>query len=163
MFGKHRNKNKEDSRSGEIHTLYVYNILEDRDHLWLLRTFNKFGKVKDTFIPWKRSKNTGNRFGFVKYYGRVAAEMAISKLNGVWVDYKRLYVKEAFFGLYQTKVNQKEQRTYDYRNLRPDKRRIENNQGQIKSYSKVVQGETSKLNRGRDVGVSMMVEAAGNG
>ncbi|KAI8534926.1 hypothetical protein RHMOL_Rhmol10G0134500 [Rhododendron molle] len=57
-----------------------------------------FGVVKDAFIPWKRSKRTGNRFGFVRYDCHVSASMAVSRMNGIWVEDKKLFVKEASFG-----------------------------------------------------------------
>lgn len=56
------NKDKE-----ELFTLFVDNILDDRDQHWLSRTFNKFGVVKDAFIPRKRRKCSGNKFGFVRF------------------------------------------------------------------------------------------------
>ncbi|KAG5542522.1 hypothetical protein RHGRI_022159 [Rhododendron griersonianum] len=83
----------------EMVTLFVDNIPEVRDLQWLSRTFNKFGVVKDVYIPRKRSKCTGCKFGFVRFECHVSTGMAIGKLNGVWVDDKRLFVKEAFFNL----------------------------------------------------------------
>lgn len=79
-------------------TLYVDNIHEFKDHIWLKKTFNKFGMVRDAFIPHKRSKRTGKKFGFVRYDCPTAAGMAVSRMNGVWVDNERLFVKEACFG-----------------------------------------------------------------
>ncbi|KAG5516437.1 hypothetical protein RHGRI_037223 [Rhododendron griersonianum] len=84
-------------RSQEIFTLYVDNIPEHNDQTWLKRTFNKFGEVKDAFIPRKRSKRMGNKFGFVRYNCYAATTMAISCMNGVWVENERLFVKEASF------------------------------------------------------------------
>lgn len=79
-------------------TLYVDNIPEDRDHRWLAKIFSNYGVVKDAFIPWKKSKNSGRKFGFVWFESRSAVEQAILKLNGVWLEDKRLFVKEASFG-----------------------------------------------------------------
>ncbi|KAG5521022.1 hypothetical protein RHGRI_033540 [Rhododendron griersonianum] len=78
-------------------TLFIDNIPEKRDQVWLSRTFNKFGVVNDAFIPRKKSKRTGGKFGFVRYGCHVSAAMAVAKMNGVWVDDKRLFVKEACF------------------------------------------------------------------
>ncbi|KAL7234026.1 hypothetical protein ACSBR1_017596 [Camellia fascicularis] len=57
--------------------------------------FNKFGVVKDVFIPHKRRKATNTRFGFVRYDCSIAADVAEQKANGLWVDDKSLSVKVA--------------------------------------------------------------------
>ncbi|KAG5546352.1 hypothetical protein RHGRI_018509 [Rhododendron griersonianum] len=97
-------------RSQETFTLFVDNIPEHNDQTWLKRTFNKFGEVKDAFIPRKRSKRTGNKFGFVRYNCYTATTMAISRMNGVWVENERLFVKEASFGLTEEKNRAKQVR-----------------------------------------------------
>lgn len=103
MINNHRSqavrlsKNKV-SRITEMFTLFVDNIPEERVQTWLQRTFNKFGVVKDAFIPRKRSKRTGNKFGFVRYNCHVSAGMAVARMNGVWVENNKLFVKEACFG-----------------------------------------------------------------
>ncbi|KAG5520933.1 hypothetical protein RHGRI_033481 [Rhododendron griersonianum] len=85
-------------RSQETFTLFVDNIPEYHDQTWLKRTFNKLGEVKDAFIPRKRSKRSGKNFGFVRYNCHAATTLAISRMNGVWVENERLFVKEASFG-----------------------------------------------------------------
>ncbi|XP_058220426.1 uncharacterized protein LOC131330752 [Rhododendron vialii] len=87
----------------ETVTLFVDNIPEQKDQMWLKRAFNKFGEVKDVFIPLKRSKSTGNKFGFVRYDCYEAANRAISRMNGVWVEKERLFVKEASFRINELK------------------------------------------------------------
>ncbi|XP_028124251.1 serine/arginine-rich splicing factor SC35-like [Camellia sinensis] len=59
--------------------------------------FNKFGVVKDVFIPQKR-KATNTRFGFMRYDCSIAADVAEQKANGLWVDDKSLSVKIAEYG-----------------------------------------------------------------
>ncbi|XP_058180000.1 uncharacterized protein LOC131298534 [Rhododendron vialii] len=86
-------------RSQEIVTLFIDNIPEHKDQLWLKRAFNKFEDVKDAFIPRKRSKRIGNKFGFVRFDCYAAASMAIARMNGVWIEKDRLSVKEASFGI----------------------------------------------------------------
>ncbi|KAL7237766.1 hypothetical protein ACSBR2_003963 [Camellia fascicularis] len=44
--------------------------------------FNKFGVVKDVFIPQKRRKATNTRFGFVRYDCSITADVAEQK--GQW-------------------------------------------------------------------------------
>ncbi|KAI8561022.1 hypothetical protein RHMOL_Rhmol04G0303200 [Rhododendron molle] len=99
-FGSQAVKLSKNMESGkkERFTLFVENIPEERDKIWLQRTFNKFGVVKDAFKPRKRSKRTGNKFGFVRYDCHVSAGMAVARMNGVWVKNNRLFVKEACFG-----------------------------------------------------------------
>ncbi|GAB2299275.1 hypothetical protein Dimus_033346 [Dionaea muscipula] len=60
--------------------------------------FSKFGVVKDVYIPRKKNKG-GKRFGFgfVRYDCSVAAEVAIQKTNGLWIQDKELKVKIADF------------------------------------------------------------------
>ncbi|KAL7161390.1 hypothetical protein ACSBR2_041948 [Camellia fascicularis] len=59
----------------------------------LFKLFMKFGVVKDVFIPFKRRKVTKSRFGFVRFDCQVAANIAIQKANGLWVDDRSLQVK----------------------------------------------------------------------
>lgn len=94
----HRGQSGKGTGNREIFTLYVDNIPENKDQRWLPWVFNKYWVVRDAFIPRKRSKRTGNQFGFVRYDCHVAAGMAVSKMNGVWVENTRLFVKEAYFG-----------------------------------------------------------------
>ncbi|KAH7848047.1 hypothetical protein Vadar_033190 [Vaccinium darrowii] len=85
-------------------TLFVDNLLEDVSIAWFKNLFNKFGVVRDAFIPLKRSKVTGRRFGFVRYNCSVSADVAITKTNGLWIEDRKLYVKIASFeekGTYQ--------------------------------------------------------------
>ncbi|KAI8534970.1 hypothetical protein RHMOL_Rhmol10G0138600 [Rhododendron molle] len=69
---------------GELFTLFVDNLPEDEDPLsWFRQFFNQFGAVKDAFIPAKRSRVSDRRFGFIRYNCATAANVAISKSNGV--------------------------------------------------------------------------------
>ncbi|KAH7834506.1 hypothetical protein Vadar_016727 [Vaccinium darrowii] len=66
-------------------------------HAWLKMMFIKFRVVKDVFILKKRSKATGNGFGFIRYDCLVSADLAILRTNGIWLDDKKLFVKLASF------------------------------------------------------------------
>lgn len=107
VIKNHRRQMGNKSGNKETISLFVDNIPEDRDQQWLMKTFNMFGVVKDAFVPRKRSKCTGNKFGFVRYDCRTSAGMAVSRMNGVWVDNMRLFVKEACFGQDKVRLNQK--------------------------------------------------------
>ncbi|KAH7842413.1 hypothetical protein Vadar_005035 [Vaccinium darrowii] len=78
-------------------TLFVDNLPEDVSIAWFKNLFNKFGVVRDAFIPLKRSKVTGRRFGFVRYNCSVSADIAITKTNGLWIEDRKLFVKIASF------------------------------------------------------------------
>ncbi|KAL7181930.1 hypothetical protein ACSBR1_040775 [Camellia fascicularis] len=78
-------------------TIFVDDIPNSMTPKGLYTLFNKFGVVKDAFIPSKRRKVTGSRFGFVRYECKVAAEMAVLKADGLWCDNKALKVKKAEF------------------------------------------------------------------
>ncbi|KAE9452391.1 hypothetical protein C3L33_15707, partial [Rhododendron williamsianum] len=95
VISKHR-RQMVDSNNSTI-TLFVDNLPEDVSQRWVSHLFNKFGVVKDIFIPGKRSKVAGKAFAFVRYDCAVSAEMAISKTNGVWIEDRKLFVKTASF------------------------------------------------------------------
>ncbi|XP_028101283.1 serine/arginine-rich splicing factor 2-like [Camellia sinensis] len=64
----------------------------------LFTLFSSYGVVKDVFIPNKRRKATGSRFGFVRYDCPIAARVAVQKADGIWCDNKSLKVRIAEFG-----------------------------------------------------------------
>ncbi|XP_028093770.1 serine/arginine-rich splicing factor 2-like [Camellia sinensis] len=74
-------------------TIFVDNIPDSMDPKGLFNLFQKFGLVKDVFIPGKRRKASKSRFGFVRYDCEVTARVAIQKADGLWCDNKALRVK----------------------------------------------------------------------
>lgn len=154
----HRTHSGGKLKGKELVTLFVDNIPEEKDQQWLMSTFNKYGIVRDAFIPRKRSTRTGSKFGFVRFDCQVSAGMAVSKLNGVWVDNRRLFVKEATFGIEEEKNKQRASRLHVLRDQGPNggvkpnhimpKQGGNSNSGQSKwqgrSFAGVVRGETSK-------------------
>ncbi|KAH7863185.1 hypothetical protein Vadar_014453 [Vaccinium darrowii] len=85
------------NRNNPIFTLFVDNLPADVSHRWVRNLFNKFGVVKNVFIPGKKSKVTGRLFGFVRYDCEVSAELAITKVNAIWIEDRKLFVKMATF------------------------------------------------------------------
>ncbi|KAH7842910.1 hypothetical protein Vadar_010479 [Vaccinium darrowii] len=81
-----------------FHTLFVDNLPLDVEIYEIRDFFNKFGVARDVFIPLKRSKVSGNKFGFVRYDCHVSADVAISKANGMFFKERKLFVKFASFG-----------------------------------------------------------------
>ncbi|GAB2289348.1 Serine arginine-rich splicing factor 2 [Dionaea muscipula] len=84
-------------REGNVFTIFIEDLPDSFTPIDFHRMFDKFGVVKDVFIPRKRSK-MGRQFGFVRYDCSVAAYVAIQKTNGVWIQDKELKVKYADFG-----------------------------------------------------------------
>ncbi|KAL7227601.1 hypothetical protein ACSBR1_022464 [Camellia fascicularis] len=78
-------------------TLFVDDIPASMSSKNLFIMFSNFGVVMDAFIPMKRRKSTGSRFGFVRFDCPTAADVVIQKANGLWYDDSRLKVKKAEF------------------------------------------------------------------
>lgn len=75
----------------------VDNLAEKVDNLALSRKFSDYGIVRDAFIPNKRGKNSGRRFGFVRFKCPVSAEVGIDKANDICLLDKTIVVKLAAF------------------------------------------------------------------
>lgn len=73
------------------------NLPVDMDEDWLSQLFSKHGLVLDTFIPRKRSKRFGTKFGFIRFKTRDEALEAIADLNGLLIRGRRILVKFAAF------------------------------------------------------------------
>ncbi|GAB2290084.1 hypothetical protein Dimus_024374 [Dionaea muscipula] len=82
--------------SGPLVSLFVDNLPEYMTARNLFMLLNKFVKVVDVFIPWKRRVVSNSRFGFVKVKGYSTADNLIKRVNGLWVMDQLLVVKEAF-------------------------------------------------------------------
>ncbi|XP_028076159.1 serine/arginine-rich splicing factor 2-like [Camellia sinensis] len=151
------------SRSVEygVYTLFVDDIPSSMTPEGLYMLFNNFGVVKDVFIPSKRRKSTGSRFGFVRYDCKVAVEMAVMKGDGLWCDNKALKVKKAEFKKGEFKqhtmtnrgdgpMTQRPQKSFGHRRMDVSGRR---------SFAEVVQSG------GRNEKMKMVVQAfeVGNG
>ncbi|KAL7253987.1 hypothetical protein ACSBR1_008354 [Camellia fascicularis] len=86
-----------DIQNDGLFTIFVDNIPESMGPKSLYILFNKFGAVKDVFIPAKRRIVTGIRFGFIGFNCSVAKNLADQKANGLWAEDKELKVKNAVF------------------------------------------------------------------
>ncbi|KAH7861793.1 hypothetical protein Vadar_030916 [Vaccinium darrowii] len=116
----------------EFFTLFVDNLPKDVGIHWFRNFFNRFGVVKDAFIPSKCSKVTNRRFGFIRYNCATSADVAISKANGVWIEDRKLFVKFAAF---------KDQR----------KLRYHNKDGQASSFNTKIRFSGVSSKRGEDM------------
>ncbi|CAL5385927.1 unnamed protein product [Camellia sinensis] len=93
-----RQRREKNEGCASVFTIFVDNIPISVNPKGLHNLFTKFGMVKDVFIPNKRRRITNTRFGFVRFDCRVAANVAVQKGNGLWVDDKAIVVKHAVFG-----------------------------------------------------------------
>ncbi|KAL7263059.1 hypothetical protein ACSBR1_001268 [Camellia fascicularis] len=75
----------------------------------LYKLFTKFGIVRDVFIPQKRRKATNSRFGFVRFDCSMAANVAVQKADGLWVEDRELKVKMATYGKLKVRENRRNQ------------------------------------------------------
>ncbi|GMP47690.1 hypothetical protein CsSME_00015322 [Camellia sinensis var. sinensis] len=138
---------------GRLITVFVDNLPESIDPRGLFMLFNKFGVVRDVFIPNKRRRIYSTRFGFMRYDCLVAANVAIQKANGLWVDDRAIKVKEADFNSDQRRlVNQP---TIGVTNTSKQKvafegGTVQNNRGVRKTFAEVLTGR-------REVGQSRLV------
>ncbi|KAI8570572.1 hypothetical protein RHMOL_Rhmol01G0045300 [Rhododendron molle] len=78
-------------------TLFVDNLYDEIRKTWIYNLFSRFGKIRDIYIPNKRSKITGRRFCFVRFEVNREAEQAITRTDGIWVRDLKLVVKIARF------------------------------------------------------------------
>lgn len=144
------------------------NIPEQKDHSWLQKTFSKFGEVNEAFIPRKRSKRTGNKFGFVRYERQGDANLAVEKMNGVWIENDRLFVKIACFGQNASNIGAKRLSILDQaiqvKEMRGKQKVVEVREkcfGIRRSYAEKLRGESSK--GGKDHKFKLFVKPSGNG
>lgn len=155
-------------RNGITFTLFVDNILDQKDLSWLKKMFRNFGEVKDVFIPRKRSMRTGKKIGFIRYERQGDAIVAVEKMNGVWVENDRLYVKAACFGQKEMKSGAKKTITTTQniceKGVAGKQRTVEVRDkcyGIGKSYAETLRGESSK--GGHEHKFKLFVKPSGNG
>lgn len=82
---------------GAIFSLYIDNLPNGVGLPWFRKFFSNFGSVVDAYLPFKRSKRTGNRFGFIRYDSIRGMEFAKEKANGFWIGKKNLIVEKATY------------------------------------------------------------------
>lgn len=83
-------------------TAFVDNLPELIRKIWVYNLFSKYGKIRDIYIPNKKSKVSGNNFGFVRFFLIKDAEKAIAEINNSWYWGMKLRVN---FARFQRKVD----------------------------------------------------------
>ncbi|KAH7843699.1 hypothetical protein Vadar_019725 [Vaccinium darrowii] len=164
--------------NGPLFTLFIDNLPEDASNSWLKEFFSNYGVVIGTFIPEKRSKATGRKFGFVRYNCSVSADVAISKAHGLWCKDMKLFVKYASFTPYrhgnQINLNEGYSKGVDVvlsRGNNLDKGAIFNTldasnksfgQGPRKTFAQALCGDTSNLGVQKDQSITLIINPVGN-
>ncbi|KAH7833255.1 hypothetical protein Vadar_004538 [Vaccinium darrowii] len=80
---------------GSSLTVYVDNLPNGVGVPWFYKFFSNFGLIKDVYLPLRRSKRTGFRFGFVRYESFKEAQQARAKASGIRIGKKFLIVERA--------------------------------------------------------------------
>ncbi|KAH7834790.1 hypothetical protein Vadar_019745 [Vaccinium darrowii] len=81
----------------EVPTIFVDNQPIQIRKIWVHNLFSRFGKVRDVFIPFKTSKISGRKFGFVRFNRLEEASLAIANVDKTWRWDHLLAVKYARF------------------------------------------------------------------
>ncbi|GMP40867.1 hypothetical protein CsSME_00011156 [Camellia sinensis var. sinensis] len=119
------------------------------------KLFSNFGAVLDAYIPHKRRRSTGSRFGFVRYGCPIAANMALQKANGLWCGDKALKVKMAEFRKeYETKQSKSQQ--VQKRWVKEGIHSVHDTHQGRKSYADVVRGRDLQSNSGRIIKLKIL-------
>lgn len=79
-------------------TLFVDNLPVAIRKIRIFNLFSKFGRIRDIFIPNKKSKATNQQFGFVRFFNKLDASSAIASTNGSWLWGQKLIVHIAKYG-----------------------------------------------------------------
>nr|GEU50876.1 nucleotide-binding alpha-beta plait domain-containing protein [Tanacetum cinerariifolium] len=87
-------RSKEDDVSRISTSIYVSNFPESCSAKDLFHSFNQYGYIVDTFIPFKRAKD-GKRFGFVRFINVFNVERLVSNLCTIWVDRSKFHANIA--------------------------------------------------------------------
>lgn len=91
-----RGSSKE-THSQNFPTIFVDHLPHQIRKIWLYNVFCRYGKIREIFIPNKRSKVKGQSLGFVRFYRRQEAALAVADSNNSRCWGFRLVVKFARF------------------------------------------------------------------
>ncbi|GFZ08924.1 hypothetical protein Acr_20g0007320 [Actinidia rufa] len=78
-------------------TVFIDNLPQGVWKVWLYNLFSRFGKILSIFISKKKSKISGNLFGFVRLGSPHDALRAVKEVNGLWIWGKTLMANIARF------------------------------------------------------------------
>lgn len=84
-------------------TVFVDNLPNGIRKGFVYNLFSRFGKIWDCYIPDKKSKRTGQSFGFIRFESIRSAIQAVESTNGSWIWGQELIVNVARFLKKQTR------------------------------------------------------------
>ncbi|GMQ10223.1 hypothetical protein CsSME_00053308 [Camellia sinensis var. sinensis] len=145
----------------ELFTVFVDSLPSSMDPKTLFKLFTKFGIVKDVFIPQKRRKFTNTRFGFVRFDCSVAARVAVSKANGLWVEDREIQVKMAEYDRLKEGAQNRNQTTGNKGINEAGGREVHHQHGLQRSYAEIL--KTNVRGAAGKVEGTIMVDEAGHG
>ncbi|XP_028070288.1 uncharacterized protein LOC114272780 [Camellia sinensis] len=155
---RHGDRGVGGQRGNTIYSVFVDNIPASMGAKGLSKLFSNFGVVLDAYIPQKRRRSTGSRFGFIRYGCPVAASMALQKANGLWCDDKALKVKMAEFRK-ECENKQSKSQQVQKRWVKEGIYSVHDTHQGRKSYADVVSGRDFQSTSGRTI----KVQKVGNG
>lgn len=117
-----REKEVRQTLSEKSSTIFADNLRVGIRKVWVYNLFSKYGKIREVFIPNKRSKITNQSFGLVRFCGISEATLAIAKIHDSWCRGKKLMVKYARFLRIQDRQGEQQSNKGDgyQRNFRGD-------------------------------------------
>ncbi|GFY93207.1 hypothetical protein Acr_08g0016030 [Actinidia rufa] len=80
-------------------TVFIDNLPQGIRKVWLYNFFSRFGKIQSVYVPNKKSKATGNQFGFLRFESPLDALRAVKEVNGLWIWGETLVANIARFGV----------------------------------------------------------------
>lgn len=76
-------------------TVYVDNLPNSCGVPCFKLVFSQYGVIDEAILPHRRSRRTGNRFGFFRYRNRRDASLAVANANGLHVGSRIIIVEMA--------------------------------------------------------------------
>ncbi|KAJ8451975.1 hypothetical protein Cgig2_016556 [Carnegiea gigantea] len=82
---EHRHLDRTQGNTKEF-TVFVYNLPQILDSFGLKGVFQRAGKVSDSYTPFRRSRRTTTRYGFVRFRSQKEAVRSIHMLNNAVIS-----------------------------------------------------------------------------
>ncbi|KAF7149002.1 hypothetical protein RHSIM_Rhsim03G0015400 [Rhododendron simsii] len=98
-------------------TVFVDNLPNGIRKGFLYNLFSRFGKIRDCYIPDKKSKRTGQSFGFIRFESIIDAAQAVEFTNRYWIWGRELIANVAKFFKKQGAISTQIYNQYKQKNL----------------------------------------------
>lgn len=117
---------REDGSTDKYTTVFVDNLPSQIRKIWIFNLFSRFGKIRNIFIPNKKSKIIGQNFAFVRFLRIEDAKAAISNIKDSWYWNHKLVAK---FPSFLRKEDVQNSKRSPIRNPRDWMQNTQHNQG----------------------------------